>query len=128
MRKFAGSTADAPPPAGPYSQSVRIGSLVACSGQAGTTPDGTLTSGVAEQTRRALENIRASLSASGAAETDVAHVRVYLTDRRHFAEMNMVYASFFSEPFPARTTVYVGLPDGLLIEIDALAVVDHLGE
>ena len=50
--------------------------------------------------------------------------RVYLTDVAHFAEMNDAYREFFEESFPARTTVYVGLPEGLLVEIDALAVLD----
>jgi 2-iminobutanoate/2-iminopropanoate deaminase len=125
MSKFAGCTDEAPLPAGPYSQSVRIGNLVACAGQAGTRPDGTVTSGVAAQTRQALENIRATLSAAGASEADIAHVRVYLTDLHDFTEMNASYVKFFSEPYPARTTVYVGLPDGLRVEIDALAVIDH---
>jgi enamine deaminase RidA (YjgF/YER057c/UK114 family) len=55
---------------------------------------------------------------------DVIMFRVYLTDTAHFAEMNQAYQEFLAEPYPARTTVYVGLPAGLLVEIDALAVLN----
>ena len=72
---------------------------------------------------QALQNVFAVLAASGAEEKDIVSVRVYLTDTEHFAEMNAVYATMFSEPYPSRTTVYVGLRPGLLVEIDALAVV-----
>ena len=120
--RIQGTTPDAPPQAGPYSQSVRIGDTVACAGQAGFTPDGVLVEGVAEQTAQTLRNIRATLAAVGATMDEVAHVRVYLTDVDQFAEMNAVYETFFDAPYPARTTVYVTLPPGLLVEIDALAV------
>ena len=123
-RRIEGRTTEAPSPAGPYSQSARIGSIVAASGQGGAGPDGTLSDDIATQTRQALLNVSASLAASGVALDDVIHVRVYLAEREHFAAMNAVYQEAFSAPFPARTTVYVGLPDGLLIEIDALAVSD----
>lgn len=120
-RRIQGSTPDAPPQAGPYSQSVRIGDVVAAAGQAGFRPDGTLVEGVGEQTAQALRNIAATLGAVGASLGDVLHVRVYLTHPDQFAEMNAVYGAFFDEPYPARTTVYVTLPEGLLVEIDALA-------
>ena len=120
--RIEGLTKDAPPPAGPYSQSVRIGDIVACAGQAGFTPDGVLVDGVAEQTRQTLENLRATLAAAGASLGEVAHVRVYLTEVSQFAEMNAVYESFFEAPYPARTTVYVTLPEGMHVEIDVMAV------
>ena len=65
----------------------------------------------------------AVLEAGGAGEQDIISVRVFLTDVSQFEEMNAVYETAFSEPRPARTTVYVGLPPGLLVEIDALAVI-----
>ena len=120
--RIQGSTTDAPPQAGPYSQSVRIGNIVTAAGQAGFTPAGVLVAGVAAQTRQALENVAATLAAVGSSLDEVAHVRVYLTEVSQFAEMNEVYATIFSAPYPARTTVYVTLPEGLLVEIDALAV------
>ena len=121
MREVA-STPEAPRPAGPYSQSTRIGALVQSAGQVGYRPDGTLPDGVAEQTRQALRNVLASLAASGAKEEDILSVRVYLTDVADFAAMNEAYVELIREPFPSRTTVYVGLRPGLLVEIDALAV------
>jgi enamine deaminase RidA (YjgF/YER057c/UK114 family) len=106
---------------------VRIGAVVAASGQGGATPAGVLSDDVGAQTRQALANVAASLAASGATLADVVHVRVYLTDGGHFASMNEAYEACFTAPFPARTTVYVGLPPGLLVEIDALAVLDPAG-
>jgi enamine deaminase RidA (YjgF/YER057c/UK114 family) len=80
-----------------------------------------------EQTLQTLANVKSILQEGGASWDDVMMIRVYLTDVDHFAEMNEIYNSYFEEqgltqPPAARTTVYVGLPAGLLIEIDALAV------
>jgi 2-iminobutanoate/2-iminopropanoate deaminase len=111
-----------PQPAGPYSPSIRIGSIAVCAGQGARSPDGLMAEGIEAQTRQTLDNVVAALGAVGATADDVAQVRVYLTDTEHFAAMNEVYRSYFDEPFPARTTVYVMLPAGLLIEVDALAV------
>jgi 2-iminobutanoate/2-iminopropanoate deaminase len=126
MSRTQGRTAEAPAPAGPYSQSVRIGSIVAAAGQGGADPaTGELVGpGVAEQTRQALANVAAVLAACGASLDDVIRVGVFLTDTEDFAALNDVYRSVFSEPFPARTTVYVGLPAGMKVEIDALALVN----
>ncbi|RNL62523.1 RidA family protein [Nocardioides marmoriginsengisoli] len=111
------------PPAGPYSPCVRIGDTIACSGQAAIDADGEIVrAGIERQTEITLANMVAALATAGVDESDVLHVRVYLTDVEHFAPMNKVYETFFSAPYPARTTVYVGLPEGLLVEIDALAV------
>jgi 2-iminobutanoate/2-iminopropanoate deaminase len=63
------------------------------------------------------------LEEAGSGFDDVVMLRVYLTRKEDFAEMNAVYEKFVSEPYPARTTVFVGLAEGLLVEIDALAVV-----
>ena len=123
MSRTEGRTDQAPLPAGPYSQSVRIGDVVAAAGQVGIMPDGTVVDGVGPQTRQALANVAKVLEASGASMDDVVTMRVFLTDTAQFGEMNEVYAEAFRAPYPARTTVYVGLPDGLLVEIDALAVV-----
>jgi 2-iminobutanoate/2-iminopropanoate deaminase len=120
--RVAGRTDRAPAPAGPYSQSVRRGALVAAAGQVGKSTDGVFATGVAAQTRVALHNLLAVLAASGATERDVLSVRVFLTDPDHFAEMNAVYAEVFTDPYPARTTVYVRLRGEMLVEVDALAV------
>ena len=124
MTRTTSSTPLAPEPPGPFSQCVRTGPMVFCAGQSGHTADGTIADGIAEQTEQCLRNVLAVLASSGAAETDVVRVGVFLTDRSHFAAMNEVYARTFSQPYPARTTVYVGLPAGMLVEIDAVAVLD----
>ncbi len=120
-----GSTDAAPAPVGPYSQSVRIGNTVSVAGQVGFDPKtGTVVSDdVGEQTAQTFENIRAVLATHGATLGDVVRVDVYLTDVNHFEEMNAVYAEQFERPFPSRTTVYVGLPPTVLVEITMLAIV-----
>ena len=122
MSRIAGQSHLAPAPAGPYSPSARIGNIVAGAGQAGTDAAGVLADGVGPQTTQALANLLASLAANGASSADVISVRVFLTDPAQFDEMNAAYGPFFTEPYPARTTVFVELPPGLLVEIDALAV------
>ncbi|GLZ38810.1 Rid family detoxifying hydrolase [Actinokineospora sp. NBRC 105648] len=114
------------PPAVPLSPGVRKGNIVQVSGQVAFHPETGEVVGatVAEQTEQVLRNVLAVLAEAGATEADVVMFRVFLTDVAHFGEMNEVYARFLSDPLPARTTVYVGLPPGLLVEIDALAVLD----
>ncbi len=128
MSRTVVSTTNAPtPPANiPLSQAVRKGNLLQVSGQTPVDPatGQPVAGGVAEQTEQALRNVIAILEAGGGSLRDVIMLRVYLTDVAHFAEMNETYARVVGEPFPARTTVYVGLPPGLLVEIDALAVLD----
>ncbi|OEJ40700.1 reactive intermediate/imine deaminase [Streptomyces agglomeratus] len=101
----------------------QVGFLPAVAGQAPTPAGPTLR----EQTLQTFANVKAILEEGGASWDDVMMMRVYLTDTGHFAEMNEIYNAYFEEQGlkeapAARTTVYVGLPAGLLIEIDALAV------
>jgi 2-iminobutanoate/2-iminopropanoate deaminase len=116
------STEHAPQPAGPYAQCARVGNIVQSAGQVGLRPDGTRLEGIGPQTSQALSNVLEALAAAGASESDIVSVRVYLTHPDHFTEMNAAYGQVLSEPYPCRTTVYVGLRPGLLVEIDALAV------
>ncbi|MEG3630539.1 RidA family protein [Streptomyces poriticola] len=116
-----------------FSHGVKKGSILQVAGQVGflpheegraPTPAGPT---LREQTLQTLANVKAVLEEGGAGWDDVMMIRVYLTDVDHFAEMNEVYDAYFAEqgltgPPAARTTVYVGLPAGLLVEIDALAV------
>jgi len=102
--------------------------MVFAAGQSGHTPDGRLADDVGAQTQQCLANVLAVLKAAGATESDVTKVGVYLTDTAHFAAMNDVYATVFSSPYPARTTVYVGLPPGMLVEIDAVAVLPEIAQ
>ncbi|HTI27280.1 MAG TPA: RidA family protein [Kutzneria sp.] len=125
MAKVEIRTSEAPTPVAAFSQGVRKGNVLQVAGQVAFDADSTIVgTTVADQTRQALRNVNAVLAAAGASMDDVLMLRVYLTDTAHFGEMNEAYGEFMKEPFPARTTVYVGLPAGLLVEIDALAVVD----
>jgi len=110
----------------PLSMGLRKGNILQVAGQVAFHPatGEVLGTTVAEQTRQTLRNVLSILQAGGGTPDDLVMVRVYLTDTAHFAEMNAAYAELIPEPFPARTTVYVGLPAGLLVEIDAMAVLD----
>lgn len=109
-------------PKAPYSAVVVDGGLVYTAGQVAFDEQGELVAGgIEEQTRRALENVTACLRAAGAELADVLKVNAYLADLGDFAGFNTVYGEFFSEPYPARTTVGVALPPGLLVEIEAVA-------
>ena len=115
----AGATA-----VGPYSHAVEAGDLVYLSGQ---TPldsaTGKLVEGdIAAQTEQCFKNLFAVLAAAGLSEADVVKANVFLTDMGNFASMNQVYATKFSAPYPARSTVAVaGLPLGAQVEIELIA-------
>jgi 2-iminobutanoate/2-iminopropanoate deaminase len=114
-----------PKPSVPLAPGVRKGNILQVAGQVAFDSDGNVVgTTVAEQTQQVLDNVKAVLEAGGASLDDVLMYRVYLTDVAHFAELNKAYAEYLGSDFPARTTVYVGLPPGLLVEIDALAVLD----
>ncbi|MEW2570646.1 RidA family protein [Streptomyces sp. NPDC047070] len=126
MTRIAISPENAPSLPAPLSPGIRKGPVLQVSGQLPFDPDTGEVVGttVFEQTAQALRNVRAVLEAGGAGPEDVVMLRVYLTDPAHLAQMNEAYAAAVGEPFPARTTVYMRLPPGLLVEIDALAVLD----
>ena len=124
MKKVVATT-DAPKAVGPYSQAVAAGNLLFCAGQIPLDPEtGELVHGdVAAQTVRVLENLEAVLHAGGMNFSNVVKTTVFLTDLADFAKMNDVYAKYFTEPFPARSTIQVaGLPKGANVEIEAVAV------
>lgn len=118
-------TDKAPAAIGPYSQAIDSGcGLLFVSGQlpidpsTGAFPEG----GVKEQTRQSLLNASAILQAAGLGLQDVVKTTVFLADMGDFAAMNEVYASFFTEPFPARSAVAVKtLPKGALVEVECIA-------
>ena len=121
--KEAVTTSSAPRPAGPYSQAIRAGDLVFVAGQRPQDPaTGQIDDGIGAQTRRVLQNVRSVLEAAGCTLADVVKVNVYLADLRDFDTFNAVYREFFSEPYPARTTVGSSLR-GILVEIDVIASV-----
>jgi 2-iminobutanoate/2-iminopropanoate deaminase len=122
--KQAVSSPDAPKAIGPYSQAVRVGQLLFVSGQVPLDPaTGEIVSGdIAAQTRRVFENLAAVLKAGGRSLNDVVRTTVFLADMNDFAEVNKVYGSYFSEPYPARATVQVArLPKDARVEIDVIA-------
>ncbi|MCU1686319.1 MAG: tdcF [Amycolatopsis sp.] len=125
MGKVAITTENAPKPVAAFAQASRKGNILQVAGQvAFDTTGAVIGDTVTEQTKQTFKNLEAVLAAAGSSFGDVVMVRVYLTDTAHFAEFNEVYKTLLAEPFPARTTVYVGLPAGLLVEIDVLAVLD----
>ena len=119
------ATAGAPAAIGPYSQAVEAGGCVYVSGQLPINPaTGQMAEGgVAELTRQSLANIRAILAEAGLGMENVVKTTVMLADMADFAEMNTVYAEFFTAPFPARSAFAVkALPKGARVEIECLAV------
>jgi len=116
----------APKAIGPYSQAIRAGNVIYTSGQIALDPaTGALVEGdFAAQAHRVFENLKAVLAAGGATFSNVAKATVYLTDLANFATLNEIYASYFGDTKPARTTVGVAqLPKGGLVEIDLIAIV-----
>ena len=115
----------APAAIGPYSQAVRAGDTVYCSGQIPLDPaTGELVEGdIAIQARRAFDNLRAVCEAAGASFEDVVRVGLYLTNLGQFAAVNAVMAEYFQSPYPARSTIEVSaLPKGAAFEVDAVLV------
>ena len=115
----------APAAIGPYSQAVRAGDTVYCSGQIPLDPaTGELVEGdIAIQARRAFDNLRAVCEAAGASFDDVVRVGLYLTNLGQFAAVNAVMAEYFQAPYPARSAIEVSaLPKGAAFEVDAILV------
>ncbi|BBI30644.1 RidA family protein [Cohnella abietis] len=120
------STSDAPAAIGPYAQAVRYGQLLFTSGQIPLTPAGELVVGtIQEQTHQVLDNLKAVLAAEGAGFQDVIKTTVFLKDMNQFAEFNLVYASYFGDHTPARSTVEVArLPKDVFVEIELIAAIN----
>jgi 2-iminobutanoate/2-iminopropanoate deaminase len=123
MTRQAISTGGAPGAVGPYSQAIRSGDMVFCSGQLGIEPvSGELVAGVEAQAERALRNLQSVLDAAGLGFDDVVKTTIFLADIGDFVAVNAVYARFMPDPPPARSTVQVAaLPKGGLVEIEAIA-------
>ena len=103
------STSKAPAAIGPYSQAIQVGNLIYTSGQIPIDPaTGVFVEGgIKEQTRQSLLNVKAILEEAGLTMNDVVKTTVFMADMNDFAEMNAVYAEFFTEPYPARSAVAV---------------------
>ncbi|MBR6035402.1 MAG: RidA family protein [Bacteroidaceae bacterium] len=118
------STTKAPAAIGPYSQAIQVENFVYASGQIPIDPaTGVLVEGgIKEQTRQSLLNVQAILKEVGLTMGNVVKTTVFIADMNDFADMNAVYAEFFSEPYPARSAVAVKtLPKGALVEIEVVA-------
>lgn len=123
MKKMI-STPKAPAAIGPYSQAIQVGNLIYTSGQIPIDPaTGQLVEGgIKEQARQSLSNIQAILQEAGLTMASVVKTTVFMADMADFAEMNSVYAEFFTEPYPARSAVAVKtLPKNALVEIEVVA-------
>ncbi len=120
------STSQAPAAVGPYSQAIASGTLLFCAGQIPLDPaTGQLVgTDVAAQTTRVMKNIKAVLAANEMEFGHVVKTTVFMTDLGDFTAMNTVYAQYFAEPYPARSTVQVSaLPRGAQVEIEVIAAV-----
>jgi 2-iminobutanoate/2-iminopropanoate deaminase len=116
--------AKSPGAVGPYNHAVRVGDLLFCAGQIPINPqDGSLVTGdIKAQTDRVLQNVKAILDDQGLTFANVVKSTVFLTNLADFVAMNDVYAKYFTDNFPARSTVQVaGLPKGAAVEIEVIA-------
>ena len=123
MKKII-STSDAPAAIGPYSQAIRAGSTIYCSGQIPLDPKTgqIISGGIDAQTRRVLDNITALLKAEGLGFGNIGKTTIFLTNLGDFQTVNEVYGSYFKSQPPARSTVQVSaLPKGANIEIEVIA-------
>ena len=121
MSKTAITSTELTPPVGPFSQAIKVDGFIYFSGQVGQDPatGKVVAGGIAAETERVFQNISAVLKAAGKSFDDVARAGVYLTSMSDFVELNGIYAKYFSQPYPARTTIAVAaLPFGACVEID----------
>lgn len=117
------ATSEAPAAIGPYSQAVQFGNVLFTSGQIPLGLDGQVVSGgIVEQTHQVFRNLEAVLSEAGAKFGDVIKATVFIKDMNQFAQVNEIYASYFGDHKPARSTVEVArLPKDVLVEIELIA-------
>ena len=129
MKKII-STSEAPGAIGPYSQAVRSGSFLFCSGQIPLDPKsgGIVPGDIAAQNRRVLDNIGAVLKAEDLTFDHVVKTTIFLTNLGDFQTVNEVYGSYFEQDPPARSTIQVAaLPKGANVEIEVIAIADQSG-
>jgi 2-iminobutanoate/2-iminopropanoate deaminase len=128
MTRTAVSSEHAPDALGPYSQAIVAGGLVFCSGMAGIDPaTGTIAAGIEAQTEQALVNLAAVLSAAGSSMDDVVKTTIFYANVDDFGRLNEVYARRMPDPPPARSApANVRLPRGLLVSIEAIAVIPNV--
>ncbi|HAP42926.1 MAG: reactive intermediate/imine deaminase [Spirochaetes bacterium GWD1_61_31] len=122
MSKTIIATASAPAAIGPYSQAVKTGNLLFCSGQLGLDPvSGNLKDGLRAQAEQAMRNLQAVIGAAGGTLDNIVKTTIFLTTMDNFPTVNEVYGACFPADKPARSTIAVaGLPKGGLVEIEAI--------
>lgn len=120
MKKI--ETSGAPAAVGPYSQAIAAGGVLYCSGQIGIDPaTGEARPDFEGQVVQIFENLKAVSAAAGCTLADVVKTTCFLTDLSKFPDFNKIYAGYFSEPYPARSTIGISaLPKGLLVEVEAI--------
>lgn len=123
MTRAETRTNGAPAPAGPYSQAITSGQIIALAGQGGFDPETNELVGpdFADEAHRTFQNLIAVLREAGSGPESIIRMGVYLSDPDLFAEMNTIYQQYVVEPYPARTTICVNLLGGMRIEVDAVA-------
>ena len=124
MKKDVYSSPEGAPAVGPYSPAVGVGDLVFLSGQIPLDSDGKIVGFTPkDQAHKALDNMRVTLEAAGLSLANVVKTTIFLHDMDDFSAVNEVYAEYFSEPYPARSTVQVArLPKDVRLEIEAVAI------
>ena len=125
MTKQIIATPDAPAAIGTYSQAVKVNGTVYLSGQIGLDPASMqMVEGIDAQITRVFDNLKAVATASGGSLNDVVKLNIFLTDLTHFARLNEIMATYFTQPYPARAAIGVAsLPRGALVEMDGVMVV-----
>jgi len=124
VSKTAITSPELTPPVGPFSQAIKVDGFIYFSGQVAQDPatGKVVEGGIVAETERVLQNLSAVLKAAGKSFDDVVRASVFLTNMSDFAAMNGIYAKYFSQPFPARTTIEAAaLPLGACVEIDLVA-------
>lgn len=123
MTKIIVKTDNAPAAVGTYSQGVAVNGTYYFSGQIGIDPKtNNLVDGFSAQLEQVMKNIDGLLGSQGLTRASIIKTSIFLTDLNNFAEVNQAYVEFFSEPYPARSTVEVSkLPKGSLVEIEVIA-------
>jgi 2-iminobutanoate/2-iminopropanoate deaminase len=124
MKKQKIQTQNAPAAIGPYSQAIKAGDLLFVSGQIplDAATGELIRSGVADETKKVLDNLKAILEAAGGGLGDVVKTTIFLKDMNNFGVVNEIYGTYFPQPFPARATVEVArLPRDVNVEIEAVA-------
>ncbi|WP_280771088.1 RidA family protein [Salipaludibacillus daqingensis] len=123
MKKQPIQTNEAPSAIGPYSQAVKTGDIVYTSGQIGLDPSsGEMVDGLESQAHQVMKNVKAVLAAADCDMNDVIKSMIFMQNMEDFVTVNEIYASYFEEPYPARSAVEVAkMPKGALVEVEVIA-------